>query len=84
MQFSKKLIGSTTTTLLLAVLSEKERHGYEKLTNFPRGCFSGEREPSIPHYIALKSKVLSLVIGWQVTQAASEGCMPSLRSVRRS
>lgn len=29
MEFSKKLIGSTTSTLILAVVSEKERHGYE-------------------------------------------------------
>jgi len=42
MQFSKKLIGSTTTTLLLAVLSEKERHGYEivqRVDQLSKGAF---------------------------------------------
>ena len=29
MDFSKKLIGSTTSTLILAVIVEKDRHGYE-------------------------------------------------------
>ena len=42
MQFSKKLIGSTTTTLLLAVLAEKERHGYgivQRVDQLSKGAF---------------------------------------------
>jgi PadR family transcriptional regulator PadR len=41
-EFSKKLIGSTTSTLILAVISEKDRHGYEivqRVNQLSNGAF---------------------------------------------
>ncbi|MEM9644612.1 MAG: helix-turn-helix transcriptional regulator [Planctomycetota bacterium] len=42
MEFSKKLIGSTSSTLILAVIGEQERHGYEvvqRVNELSEGAF---------------------------------------------
>ncbi len=42
MEFSKKLVGSTTSTLILAVIGEKDRHGYEivqRVNQLSNGAF---------------------------------------------
>ena len=74
MEFSKKLIGSTTTTLLLAVIGEKQRHGYEivqRVEQLSKGAFRWREGTVYPALHRLEKQ--GLIVGdWQLAESGRQ------------
>lgn len=74
MQFSKKLVGSTTTTLLLAVVAEKERHGYEivqRVDQLSKGAFQWREGTVYPALHRLEKQ--GFVVGdWETSESGRQ------------
>jgi len=66
-EFSKKLIGSTTSTLILAVIGEKNCHGYEivqRVNQLSKGAFQWREGTVYPALHRLEKQ--GLILGeWQ-------------------
>lgn len=63
-EFSKKLIGSTTSTLLLAVIGEQDRHGYEivrRVQQLSEGAFQWREGTVYPALHRLEKQ--GLIVG---------------------
>lgn len=74
MGFSKKLTGSTTSTLLLAVISEKERHGYEivqRVDQLSKGTFKWREGTIYPALHRLENQ--GLIVGnWETAESGRQ------------
>ncbi len=83
MQFSKKLIGSTTTTLLLAVLAERKRHGYEivqSVEQLSKGAFQWREGTVYPALHRLEKQ--GLVVGeWEAGSTGRQRRVYALTSL---
>ncbi len=73
-EFSKKLIGSTTSTLILAVISEKQRHGYEivqRVEQLSKGAFKWREGTVYPALHRLEKQ--GLIIGdWHLSESGRQ------------
>ena len=80
MEFSKKLVGSTTGTLILAVIQEESCHGYEivqRVDTLSRGAFQWKEGTVYPALHRLEKE--GLIVGeWRSVTAGRQRRIYSL------
>jgi transcriptional regulator len=74
MEFSKRLVGSTSSTLILAVINEKDRHGYEivqRVNELSNGLFEWREGTVYPALHRLENE--GLIVGeWRAAETGHQ------------